>query len=222
MPIFESWYDVYITSQDTGDKVFTANWVVKDFTIELNPLSGGTVSTDHIEVTYGQKVGTLPVPVREGYDFVSWKTENGTLITEDTVWNLDDSSIVLTAVYTRIYTVKFVLRCELWFGEVTCFLGKGTYEHIDGLTQSPDDEHVYIWAGVKEGSALPILPDAKSYNTEEYNFSSWRHYRTENGKVKKVKVTAGTILNEENFPGTYDSGVIELTAFCYSMWTPPY
>lgn len=214
--------DVYITSQDTGDKTFTANWKVKDFTIELNPLAGGKVEQETIEVIYGQKVGTLPVPVREGYDFVSWKTENGTLITEDTVWNLDDSSIVLTAVYTRIYTVKFILRCEVRKEEVTCSFVKNTYEHIDGLTQSPDDEHVYIWAGVKEGSALPILPNVKPYDTNEYAFSSWRHYRTENGKVKKVKVTAGTILNEETFPGTYDSGVIELTAYCYALWTPYY
>ena len=214
--------DVYITDQDTGDKTFTANWKVKDFTIELNPLSGGTVSTDHIEVTYGQKVGTLPVPVREGYDFVSWRTENGTLITEDTVWNLDDSSIVLTAVYTRIYTLKFVLRCEVRGEEVTCSLVKNTYEHIDGLTQSEDDEQVYILAGVKEGAALPILPNAKPHDTGEYAFSSWRHFITENGKDKKVKVTAGMILNEENFPGTYESGVIELTAYCYALWTPYY
>ena len=38
------------------------------------------------EVTYDQKVGTLPVPTLKYYDFVGWYTDDGQKVTEDTIY----------------------------------------------------------------------------------------------------------------------------------------
>ena len=46
--------------------------------------------------TYGQPVGTLPVPTREGFDFIGWFDENGTRYTDETVY-LVDGNITLNA-----------------------------------------------------------------------------------------------------------------------------
>lgn len=66
-----------------------------DYTITFDA-RGGEVSPAEITVTYGQPVGTLPVPTREGFDFIGWFDENGTRYTDETVY-LVDGNITLNA-----------------------------------------------------------------------------------------------------------------------------
>ena len=92
---FEGWY----TEKTGGGKVTAdtvisvaadawlyARWKANTYTRKLE-LDGGNCSKTSITVTYGQKVGTLPVPTKEGYVFDGWYSEKtgGSKITSDSV-----------------------------------------------------------------------------------------------------------------------------------------
>mgnify|MGYP004625883483 FL=1 len=51
-----------------------ANYEANKYTVSFNP-NGGTVDTSSIEVTYGSTYGTLPTPIRDGYNFIGWYTD---------------------------------------------------------------------------------------------------------------------------------------------------
>ena len=58
-----------------------------------------------LNVTYGQPIGTLPVPVKEGYTFGGWVDGEGNPVTAETVFT-GTEDLVLTAVWTvNDYTV---------------------------------------------------------------------------------------------------------------------
>ncbi len=64
----------------------TIEYRIPGFTITFNAY-GGTVNPTNKEVVYGQPVGELPVPVREGYSFVGWFLDDAkTQYTEDTIY----------------------------------------------------------------------------------------------------------------------------------------
>lgn len=60
------------------------------FTVTLNP-NGGSCGTTSITATKGVKLGTLPTPTRDYYDFVGWfntsATTGGTQVASETVYN---------------------------------------------------------------------------------------------------------------------------------------
>ena len=210
---------VKINSTDIGNKEFTAHWQIKTYTIQLDGLSGAQISNKYLFVTYGDKVGEMPTPEREGFEFLYWTTQNGTVINSDTVWTIDDTSIVLTAKYTRIYTIKFVLKYTLNKVDVYSNFKPGTYEHLN-LVKSETEENTYLMLGVKENDTIPTLPVAVPYTphndpTNSYVFLNWKH-RHPNKKL--VTINKGMLINEEKFPGTYESGEIILLAACRTDW----
>ena len=62
----------------------TIEYRIPGFTMTFNA-NGGTVNPTSKEIVYGQPVGELPVPVRDGYSFVGWFLGN-THYTEDTIY----------------------------------------------------------------------------------------------------------------------------------------
>lgn len=70
------------TTAVSGNMTVYAHWkeIVaepKEYTVTFNA-AGGSVSLSSVKVKEGQTVGTLPVPVRNGYEFLGWFTaENG-------------------------------------------------------------------------------------------------------------------------------------------------
>jgi uncharacterized repeat protein (TIGR02543 family) len=92
--VFNGWFTaatggdrVLATRQFTGNTTIFAQWVTQltpPFVISLNP-TGGTVSssTRNTNSTTGQITQTLPIPVKAGYRFTGWFTEEigGTPIT---------------------------------------------------------------------------------------------------------------------------------------------
>ena len=62
----------------------TIEYRIPGFTMTFNA-NGGTVNPTSKEIIYGQPVGELPVPVRDGYSFVGWYLGN-THYTEDTIY----------------------------------------------------------------------------------------------------------------------------------------
>lgn len=80
---FAGWYtDPSLTSDskwdfenDTveEDMVLYAKWIPNQYDVALDA-NGGTVSSGHIDVTYGDSYGLLPTPTREGFVFDGWYT----------------------------------------------------------------------------------------------------------------------------------------------------
>lgn len=60
------------------------------YTVTLDP--GNGEEEIEITVTYGEPVGELPVPTKEGYTFVGWFDEDGNEVTPETVYTLTGDS----------------------------------------------------------------------------------------------------------------------------------
>jgi len=80
------------------DIVFEAVWSPRTLTVNFDP-NGGTVSIESQTLTYGVKY-ELPVPTREGYDFVKWSNSYGIYQTGVCHYNGEYSSVTLTAQWT--------------------------------------------------------------------------------------------------------------------------
>jgi uncharacterized repeat protein (TIGR02543 family) len=103
---FEGWFDaegkevtaetVYTT---TDDSTVTAKWTANKYTLTLD-------NGEQIEVAYGQPIGTLPTPEREGYTFEGWFDANGNEVTAETVYT-GDGTMTLTAKWSANgYAIK--------------------------------------------------------------------------------------------------------------------
>lgn len=55
----------------TAGATLEARWTANTYTVTLNA-GEGTVDPATLEVTYGEAFGELPVPVREGFEFLGW------------------------------------------------------------------------------------------------------------------------------------------------------
>ncbi|MBQ8620728.1 MAG: InlB B-repeat-containing protein [Oscillospiraceae bacterium] len=80
-----------------GDLELTAVWTANSYTITLDDGNGNKTT---VEVTYGQPIGTLPEPVKDGYTFGGWFDADGNKYTAETIYNVD-GNLELTAAWTR-------------------------------------------------------------------------------------------------------------------------
>ena len=79
-------------------------YVTNAYTVTLDA-NGGTVDPAEINVTYGEALGELPVPTRDGYTFAGWVDENGNAVTAETLYTVAGNG-KLTATWTaNQYTV---------------------------------------------------------------------------------------------------------------------
>ncbi len=210
--------DVMIEKGTVGNLVFTAHWKAKEFGITLNHENG---NTSQIVVTYGEKVGEMPIPEKEGFKFVGWSTQHGTAIDEETVWMIDDNTVYLVAKYLRIYTIKYVLQCEVEYSTVICKFDSKTERAMkeNGFIKSEDEENVWILSGVLEGTVLKDehLYSPKPIDDYNFKFSVWTYGYSDG---RRVVVKGSSLANETIFPESYESGVITLIAQCESKWSP--
>ncbi len=98
------------------------------------------------KVTYTQSYGTLPTPVKAGYNFLGWYDENGTRITADTQFNLT-SDVVL---YSKWDALQYDLT---W---------------VDGFGKTIKTEKVYC--------GDPITPPETDPSITAYTFAGWESY----------------------------------------------
>ena len=114
----------------TDNQTLYAHWTANTYTITFDA-NGGTVSPSTKTVTYGQPIGALPTPVRQGYRFDGWYTINvetgGSRVTEDTVFTIFMSAgggggySNLRAHWTKVNTLA--LPASLQYIEAEAFMG---------------------------------------------------------------------------------------------------
>lgn len=66
-----------------------------DFTVYFD--SKGGTECSPIVISYGDPLGTLPSPTKADYTFAGWFTEDGNLVTDETVLAPDGGTVTLTA-----------------------------------------------------------------------------------------------------------------------------
>lgn len=79
----------------TSDHTIYAHWNANDYNVTYDP-NGGTVEQKGKTITFGQTYGELPVPKREGYDFVGWwtETDSGDEVKSDTIVSIDKNHVL--------------------------------------------------------------------------------------------------------------------------------
>ena len=82
-----------------GDATLTARWTANIYEITLDA-NGGVTDVALVQVTFGQAVGALPTPTREGYVFLGWFDEVGSRYDASTVYSTADG-VTLTARWVR-------------------------------------------------------------------------------------------------------------------------
>jgi len=82
--IINMYYNKSLFTIGKNNAVLTAEWVPIGIMVTLDP-NGGTVPDTKLEVTYDQPYGEIPDPVRPGYDFIGWKTDDNEIITEESI-----------------------------------------------------------------------------------------------------------------------------------------
>ena len=114
---FVAWY----TQAASGDRIdddtivyldnditLYAHWTEAEYTVYFDA-NGGTVQTSEKQVTYNDKFGQLPVPIKDGFNFTGWFTDktSGKKITEDTIYTYTADTTVYAHWLGKEYTVSF-------------------------------------------------------------------------------------------------------------------
>ena len=94
------------TFSTNSNETLYAHWENAMYTIYFDA-NGGSCKQASKAVTYNSKYGTLPVPVKDGYDFTGWVNSSGVAVTENSVYS-DIFDSTLYAQWTpHQYLVKF-------------------------------------------------------------------------------------------------------------------
>ncbi len=193
-----------------GDATLIANWSPVQYTIDYDAL------TVNKKITYGEVVGELPVPQKEGYVFVGWKYKDR-IIRETTLWNIAEN-VTLTAIFKRVYTVAYSLTSIVRKQEVDCSVTK------NGDVTSFNKYYIEVVEGetlAENGITIfPVVDPIEQPGWDEYSFGGYWKYLDTAGKAHKI--SADTIFNVNNLGSVSSDGKILLIPHCRAHWTPSY
>ena len=83
----------------------------KESKLSFNANTGSMKKTT-LKVYRGIKIGKLPTPTKKGYTFIGWYTakKGGSLVTENTLYNLNVNSTLYARYKINTYTIKYNLN----------------------------------------------------------------------------------------------------------------
>ncbi len=128
-----------------------------DFTLDVN--GGEPLSSNAISVTFNQHY-KLPVPTREGYDFVYWEDEHGNAYTDENGNSLNTWSYFFNPQLIAKWSAKsynVTVDCDETCGSVT---GSGEYEYGSQVTVTANANSDYTWLGWYDGDTM-VSADAQ-------------------------------------------------------------
>lgn len=187
---FTGW-EPEVSETVTGDVTYTATWSQNNYTITLDP-NGGSVYARFVVVHYGQPVGSLPVPVRDGYRFMGWVDENGEAVNAATVYELTTGTV-----YTAVWQAKTY--------DITVVYGNGEDDEVitatyDELVEFPEEpvRKGYEFAGWVDENGNPV--DAE----KPYDASYSELHADWTAKTYSLPVDLGNGQEAEDVEATYD------------------
>ena len=155
--------------------------------------NGGTCTEGARMVANSTKVGTLPTPTREHYDFVGWYLADGTHVTADTVFSTGADVTVIATWTPKVYTVTFNANG----GSVSTASKQVTWNTKLGALPTPTRSNCtflgwYLADGTKV-TADTVLADSVDVTLKAYWETDW---------VKASALPSG--VNPSNKKWTYD------------------
>ncbi|QHI72915.1 InlB B-repeat-containing protein [Aminipila terrae] len=160
---FEGWYDgdngtgneVTFPYTLTADKTVYAKWGIKSYTVTYKNNYSNTDATDYNTMTtiYGSKISVPVQPVRSGYTFGGWYTENNCT----NAWNFKNDAITANTILYAKWTQNPQPTYRV------------TY-NANGATSGsvPVDNSAYI-----PGSNVKVKGNVGSLAKAGYNFGGW-------------------------------------------------
>ena len=189
---FSGWY----TKKDGGEKITSetimtavtditiyAHWTHILYTVTFNA-NGGSVSPELRQVNAGDPIGTLPTPMRSGYDFLGWYTA--------TVANGGGSKIEATTVITASLTIY--ARWGYWtpdspgniidqklqyrYRTITYNIPRGEpyLTYIPGYAEVQYTNYAVLYITTTAWSGNSSTPSPRIENDIEYTYSSQSGY----------------------------------------------
>lgn len=145
-----------------GDTAFNEVCLPNTYTVNFNYSNVNPSNSNNlpqsINATYGEAIGTLPIPKNSNWNFEGWVTSDGRAITKDTIYTFD-SNITLVAKWSSKVEVPETPRS---------YVISFDYNDVDisNLSNLPRNKEVTY--GQKIGD-LPVPISSSSY----YTFSKW-------------------------------------------------
>lgn len=182
-----------------GEQRLYAHWREATFKVIFDP-NGGVVSTYDKEVTYKEKYGDLPVPSRDGYSFVEWRTGSavgGEVITADSEVAITFSQRIYAQWKANTYTVIF----EPEGGKLLRYDKEVEFASTYGELPIPTKTgYIFsVWVDREPGkgnvNAATIVSTAKNHTL--YAMWSPRSY------TRTFDCTGGTYGNSSKYDKTY-------------------
>ena len=154
----------------TADIKLTAVWQGNTYTVKCNTNESvnGIITSKVIQewdAVYGAPYGSLPTPVRAGYTFKGWYTDNnlGTLVTEETLVETAKNHTLYAHWSENSYTVEY--NCGNAFGGSTF----REYKYTDAFTmpENIQDNDVNLDAPFYSSVRVGWAPTVFAWNTKK-------------------------------------------------------
>lgn len=100
-----------LTTGLNGTVELKADWEANEYTITFDANGGKNTADETKIVKFDSKIGTMPTPVRQYYDFVGWYTEpnGGTQYTADSIYDIDSDVTLYAHWDICYYTITFIV-----------------------------------------------------------------------------------------------------------------
>lgn len=141
-----------------------ASWDVKHYTLNLNP-NGGTITPSSVDVYYGQSVSDgLPVPERNGYEFIGWEYDGHMIESGDCYYF--DEDITIKAIWSPVhYSITYHLD-----GGINAEENPNTYTIEDEFDFQNPSKEKYLFSGWKneKGNYITGIKLGQTGNIDVY------------------------------------------------------
>ena len=143
--------NVTIVSGSIGNRTYTANWTINQYTISFESNGGSAVSS--ITQDYGTTVTKPSDPIKASYDFKGWYTDNTTF---NNAYTFDTMPAENFTIYAKWTATEYNIEYMLYGGTATpANQTKYTVESLDITLKNPTKEGYAFkgWSGTDlEGS----------------------------------------------------------------------
>ena len=146
-----------------ADITLYAVWKPNQYTIAFDS-NGGNVNENSKTVTYDSAYGELPIPTKTGYTFINWYTEEGTIVTEDTIVNISSDHTLFASWEANTY----VITLNPNGGEVVVDSLEVVYETIqnNNISQYVPVRQAYEFLGWYDANGIQVY-DANGLCTND-------------------------------------------------------
>ena len=191
-----------IPKNEESEIVFTAVWEAETYTVTLDVNGGDALADDTISLTFGEK-STLPVPTKEGHDFVGWyngdqkyTNETGALLSK---WNVANNDTLLVARW-EIASYEIEVQTDSAGGSVS---GPSSADYNSSVQLTATTNPGYTWLGWYDGNTK-----VSEGNSMTYTFTMPAENKTYTAKWSKVTLAttpsdAGSVTS---LTGKYNVG----------------